>query len=61
MAEGWNYVGGKWYYLTPGSGAMRTGWYTVNGKWYYSYTSGAMASNTWIGSYYVNHSGVWIR
>ncbi len=61
MAEGWLAIGGKWYYLTPGSGVMCTGWYKVGGKWYYSYASGAMAVSTWIGSCYVNGSGVWVK
>ena len=31
----------------------------IGGKWYYLESSGAMASDTWIGEYYVNASGVW--
>lgn len=61
MVEGWKAIGGKWYYLTPGSGGMCTGWYKVGGKWYYSYASGVMATNTWIGSCYVNGAGVWVK
>ena len=60
MQTGWVAVGGKWYYLN-GSGVMQTGWYKVGGKWYYSYSSGVMAVSTWIGSCYVNGSGVWIK
>ena len=60
MATGWQKISGKWYYLN-GSGAMLTGWNQIGGKWYYMYSSGAMASNTWIGSYYVNGSGVWTK
>ena len=40
---------------------MLTGWNQIGGKWYYMYSSGAMAFNTWIGSYYVNGSGVWTK
>ena len=60
MATGWQKISGKWYYMN-GSGAMLTGWNQIGGKWYYMYSSGAMASNTWIGSYYVNGSGVWTK
>lgn len=42
MAEGWVCVDGRWYYLTPGSGAMRTGWLRLAGTWYYLTGSGAM-------------------
>ena len=38
---GWQYVGGKWYYMDS-SGAMLTGWQKVNGTWYYMSDSGAM-------------------
>ena len=40
---------------------MLTGWNQIGDKWYYMYSSGAMAFNTWIGSYYVNGSGVWTK
>ncbi len=55
---GWQKVNGSWYYLN-GSGKMLTGWQKVGGKWYYLYSSGKMAYSTYIGSYYVNASGVW--
>ncbi|MFR7520308.1 MAG: hypothetical protein ACLUVD_11360 [Mediterraneibacter faecis] len=29
----------------------------INGTWYYLESSGAMASNKWIGNYYVESSG----
>ena len=38
---GWQYVGGKWYYMDS-TGAMLTGWQKVNGTWYYMSDSGAM-------------------
>ncbi|NHM16846.1 hypothetical protein GMI69_09345, partial [Eggerthellaceae bacterium zg-887] len=34
-------------------------WQQVGGKWYYMDASGAMASNEWVGRYWVNGSGVW--
>lgn len=43
MQKGWQYLGGKWYYLS-GSGAMETGWLTLNGKRYYLNQSGAMVT-----------------
>lgn len=56
---GWYWDGTNWYYLGGKSdGAMKTGWQVVNGNWYYMYKDGRMAANTWIGSCYVNGSGV---
>ncbi|WP_278321243.1 hypothetical protein [Lactonifactor longoviformis] len=52
--------GKTWYYLN-GSGAMQTGWQKIGSKWYYLYSSGAMAADTWVGNYYVNSSGVWVK
>ena len=54
MAEGWQRVGGSWYYLSPGSGAMAIGWKKVGGIWYYLDASGAMKTGwQWIdGEYY---------
>lgn len=60
MATGWAKVNGKWYYMN-GSGAMLTGWLHHGNNWYYLDASGAMATNTWIGNYYVNGSGVWTK
>jgi len=41
MVTGWQYLGGKWYYMNS-SGAMVTGWQTINGTRYYFDASGAM-------------------
>ena len=60
MLTGWQFIGGSWYYM-DGSGHMLTGWQRINGTWYYMDASGRMASNTWIGSYYVNGSGAWVQ
>ena len=59
MVTGWQKINGTWYYM-DNSGAMLTGWQQINGTWYYMYDSGAMASDTYIGSYYVDASGAWI-
>ena len=58
--NGWEYINGQWY-LFDSAGWMLTGWQKVGGTWYYMYDSGAMAANTWIGSYYVNGSGAWVQ
>ncbi len=60
MKTGWLNQGGTWYYLAPGSGVMQTGWYWVGSKCYYSVTSGAMAHDRWIGSYWVGSDGAWV-
>ena len=60
MFTGWLKQSNIWYYLS-GSGEMLSGWQQIKGKWYYFYTSGQMASNTKIGSYYVNANGEWVK
>ena len=60
MLTGWQRINGSWYYMDA-SGHMLTGWQKINGQWYYMDASGRMAANTWIGSYYVNGSGVWVQ
>ena len=60
MQSGWQLIDGSWYYLgSAGDGAMKTGWQKINGNWYYMYGSGVMASNAWVGGYYVDESGAW--
>ena len=60
MFTGWLKQSNIWYYLS-GSGEMLSGWQQIKGKWYYFYTSGQMASNTKIGSHYVNANGEWVK
>jgi hypothetical protein len=66
MAESWAQIGGKWYYLTPGSGRMATGWVKVNDNWYSLSSSGAMRTGWYLdmnaggiggGWYYLDGSG----
>ncbi len=59
MKTGWLKSGAQWYYLNP-SGAMATEWKKISGEWYYFLPgSGVMATNRYIGSYWVNGDGVW--
>ncbi|WHY77303.1 amidase domain-containing protein [Neobacillus sp. WH10] len=39
---GWQSINGKWYYLDPSSGAMKTGWLKDGERWYYFDSTGAM-------------------
>ncbi len=59
-ATGWQQVDGEWYYMNS-NGAMQTGWLNDNGTWYYLNSDGSMATSTWIGSEYVDASGVWVN
>ncbi|NHM16952.1 hypothetical protein GMI69_09925 [Eggerthellaceae bacterium zg-887] len=75
MRSGWQRLGGAWYLLNASHdgtfGAMLEGWQRVDasaGKptsansWYYlNPGSGAMAANSWVGGYYVDGSGLWVR
>ena len=57
---GWECINGEWY-LFDNAGWMQTGWQKVGGTWYYMDASGAMAENTWVGNYYVDGSGAWVK
>ncbi|NHM13489.1 hypothetical protein [Xiamenia xianingshaonis] len=75
MRSGWQRLAGVWYLLNASHdgtfGAMLEGWQRVDasaGKptsansWYYLEPgSGAMAANRWVGGYYVDASGLWVR
>lgn len=60
MVTGWNVINGYWYYFAS-SGKMATGWQKIDNKWYYLGSDGKMAKNTWVGNWYVNGSGVWVK
>lgn len=63
MKTGWQQLNGSWYYFNPVSdgtrGSMKTGWQYIDNAWYYMYDNGIMASNTYIGNYYVGSNGAW--
>ena len=52
----------NWYYFMKDSCEMATNyWGYWKNKWYYLLESGAMATNQWIGQYYVNNEGEWVK
>ncbi|WP_166078676.1 hypothetical protein [Xiamenia xianingshaonis] len=75
MRSGWQRLSGIWYLLNARHdgtfGRMLEGWQRVDAKtgaptsansWYYLEPgSGAMAANRWVGGYYVDASGLWVR
>lgn len=61
LEEQWLKDKGSWYYLGYGGSMNYGGWDYIKGKWYYFYNNGKMAANTYIGSSYLNSSGVWVR
>ena len=61
MKTGWQKLSNTWYYF-DGSGAMvSNGWRWINNKCYYFYQNGKMAADTWIGEYYVDADGAWVK
>ena len=60
MKTGWQKIDGVWYYFTS-SGAMKTGWLDYAGQKYYLKPSGAMATNTTVGEYKIDATGVAIK
>ena len=61
MKTGWLSLSDGWYYFDPNGVRYEKGWHWINGKCYYMYNSAIMAADTWIGSDYVDASGVWIK
>lgn len=67
MKTGWVYDKNyeRWFYLGM-TGKMETDWKQIQGAWYYlnplsDGQKGAMAANTWIGNYFVDSNGVWLK
>ena len=58
LKNSWLFENNKWYYLDSDGSAL-VGWHLINNKWYYFYSNTVMASDTWIGNYYVDSSGAW--
>lgn len=59
LCQGWvwdNFYGG-WFYCDPISGIMQTGWQWIGNAWYYFYDNGLMATNTYIGRYWLGADG----
>lgn len=56
----WAQINGKWYHFDA-SGWMQTGWITDGEYKYYLEPDGQMATNKWIGNYYVDSSGHYIQ
>lgn len=59
MQTGWQQVNDIWYYFGEG-GSMVTGWQEIGDTWYYFDSNGQMASDAWIGNWYVDGSGAWV-
>ena len=54
----WLREGDDWYYFEQNGDAV-TGWKEIKGNWFYFYENCKLATNTWIGSYYLNGDGIW--
>lgn len=60
MLTGWQEVSGKRYYLTESGRLAPSGWMQLKDDWYYVQADRSIASDCWIGSYYVDKTGKWI-
>ena len=63
IVTGWRQIDGEWCFFENQYGYQQTitGWQQINGKWYYFYDDGHMATDTWIGDWYVDSNGVWVE
>lgn len=69
MVTGWRKLNGEWYYFKTKeedtSGRNQFGymicesWREIDGEWYYFHEDGVMASDEWVGEYYLGANGVW--
>ena len=59
LLDGWQKKDDGWYYYETGKKV--TGWRVIGGYYYYFKENGLMASDEWIGDYYVDKNGVWLE
>lgn len=60
MVTGWYEVSGKRYYPTESGRLAPSGWMQLECAWYYVQADGSIATDSWIGSYYVDKTDKWI-
>lgn len=60
MLTGWQEVSGKRYYLAESGRQAPSGWMKLKDDWYYVQADRSIATDSWIGSYYVDKTGKWI-
>ncbi len=56
----WVIIDGVKYYFNI-DGWMATGWQMIGKEWYYFDEGGNTVTNTWIGDYYLDGSGIWVQ
>ena len=61
MKTGWQKISNTWYYFESSGAMVSNGWRWINSKCYYFDKNGKMAADTWIGEYYVDASGAWVK
>ena len=60
MLTSWQEMSGKRYYLTESGRLAPSGWMQLKDDWYYVQVDRSIATDSWIGSYYVDKTGKWI-
>ena len=61
IKKGWITEGDKKYYLDESGRMYRSQWILGLGGYYYVKADGVLATNEWIGEYYVGEDGRWIE
>ena len=61
MKTGWQKISNTWYYFESSGAMVSNGWRWINSKCYYFDKNGKMVADTWIGEYYVDASGAWVK
>ena len=56
----WKKSNGYWWYTDKTGWYPKSQWLKINGKEYYFLASGYLATNRYIGDYYVNSDGAWV-